>query len=606
MEFSKELQYKYFNMIAELFGQNAWSHSIVEKLIQRLSDVMEIDHLALYVHLDDSSYLRLLASVSKKDIIFKERTSASAIEQKTFFVGGRAPEFVYVFPLEYEPIDKLYLVFSIEEEIPNKLLDTIINETRKLFTIFVKTWHNAQQDQLKEFLLDTSTKLIRAHDKSDVLHVIFEALKMFYTDYKYHLILTQEYEEAAYLPIKVMEYSDEDPIPVSTQVFMTGEMQIEVMEERSEKVIYAPLSGEQSVYGVLEIIVPVNHYFMDFELKFIEEFAVLSGKALEKMILYEDSLAQVSNLTLLNEIIHELNSSIELTELTKLIRMQIIKLTKASEVGFIYFDEELDREFEILSGSTAFFNEEKGLEIAKVYKEKIMKTPDAIFSGYAVELEPYGFQSAMVIPMVYSGLSIGFTVILHEDRYHFTFDQFKLIRSLMQHSALAISNTILRERLQKTVITDFLTQLYTRRYLEDTIEEHQNSGQIGTLLLFDIDDFKRVNDRFGHHVGDSVLKQVARIMLEIVGENGVAARWGGEELAVYLPDRTAMEAHEFANRIRKNISLETEPAITVSCGISYWEKGYNDSKEKLFLRADQALYEAKSAGKDRVRNERLC
>ena len=321
-------------------------------------------------------------------------------------------------------------------------------------------------------------------------------------------------------------------------------------------------------------------------------------------MLYDHSLTRVSDLTLLNGIVHELNASLGLSELTALIKMKILNLTKASEVGFIYFDEQSESEFEILPESTSFFMGEKGREVIRVYKDEIMKTCDAIFSGNAVDFHSYGFQSAMVIPMVYSGLSIGYTMILHEDKYRFTFEQFRLIKKLVQHSALAISNTILRERLQMTFRRDFPTQLFTRKYLEKKMEEHRQSGKKAALLLFDIDDFKRVNDRFGHHVGDNVLKQVAQIIDGTVGENGIAARWGGEELAVYLPEVTVQEALDYANRIRKKISFWTEPVITVSCGISYWENGFDEAQQKLFLRADHALYEAKAAGKNQVIYER--
>lgn len=175
----------------------------------------------------------------------------------------------------------------------------------------------------------------------------------------------------------------------------------------------------------------------------------------------------------------------------------------------------------------------------------------------------------------------------------------------MHHSALVISNTLLRERLQETVITDFLTGLYTRRYLEETIDEHQENGSKAVLLLFDIDDFKLVNDTYGHHVGDNVLKQVARVMKEVIGNKGVITRWGGEELAVYLPETSPDEGMEIANNIRKRIPEGTDPSITVSCGLSHWEKEAEDTPKKMFLRADQALYSAKSAGKDQVQNEQL-
>lgn len=595
----KDLQILYFNMVAKLFENKSWDDTIIEQIIEQISKMYEMDYIAIYAHFEKSASLRLMAVQSNRNnYIPAEYVTGEHIQREDFFLTSERPENLRFLILDLKETESMLLVFSETAPITEERLLILKQETEKLFTVVGRARQNMLRDKNNKFLLDTSTKLIRTHDKGDVLLEIVESLRTAYKDYTFYLILTQEYNQNSYLPLKVMKYSDKQSMPVSTKVFMTGKLEIEVMKDK--KVIYAPLLGEQSVYGVLELIAPIDEYFTNQELEFIEEFAILSGKALEKTILYEDSLAQVSNLTLLNEYIHELNGAKELEGLTELVRKQIILITKASEIGFIYFGEESDCEFEILAGSTDLFDGLQGREIADIYKKRIINNPDSIFSGDEQELNEYGYSSAMIIPMVYSGHSLGFTVILHEKPYHFTFENYKLTESLMQHSVLAISNTILREKLQQTVITDFLTQLYTRSYLEENITEHQEIGTTGALLLIDIDDFKAVNDTYGHPVGDQVLKQVATTMRKVIGEKGVVARWGGEELAVYLPEVNSEQGLEIANEVRASIPAGTDPSITVSCGISFWKEGVNDTQERLFQRADQALYQAKSHGKDCV------
>lgn len=602
MDSSKQLQFMYFNILSDLFEQKTWDDTIIDYILKEICGHIEADFLAAYVHFEKSESFRLLGSYYEDIVMFmpKNFVADEVIIPESFFHENKRPKHVDFLQIQLRGMGTLLFIYSKETPLPEHFLATFKKETEKLFSIIAQTWENTQRSKNNKFLQELSEKLLKANDKNDVLRDITKALEQLYGDAEYHLILTQEYGNTPSLPIRVMEYKDENPISMSTQVFMTGEFQIEILKEQSKKMIYAPLTGEQSVYGVLEIIVPIESYLWKEDILLIEEIAALSGKALEKTILYEDSLMQVSNLTLINEVNHKLNSTSELSELTEIIRTQIMEITEASEVGFIYLDEESNVEIEILEGSSELFKVGNGSGIVSLYKEKILQKSDAVFNGKAEELRSYGYQSVMVIPMEYSGLSMGFTIILHEDTYHFSFESFKLVESMMQHSSLAISNTILKERLQRTLITDFLTQLYTRRYLEERINTHLESGSSGVLLLFDIDDFKSVNDTYGHHVGDVVLKQVAAIMENKIGNKGIVSRWGGEEIAIYLPEMDCEQGKQYANDIRKLIREGTEPAITVSCGISNWERTEQYNQKSLFIRADEALYRAKSKGKNCV------
>ena len=261
MEYSQEIQSKFFNITAELFEEKIWSHSNVDKTLQKLIDTIEMDSIALYIQLEDTPQLRLLAAVSKANLQFKIKIPIETIETQDFFIGESSGYEIHVFPIQVNDSEKLRLVLINNDEFSQDELCVLEKEIQKLFRVIERTLKNALQDQWKEFLLDTSAKLIKAQNKGDVVQVIFDALNVLYSDYRYHLVVTQEFEEAAYYPIKVMEYSDERPFPMRTQVFMTGELQLEELPERSEKVVYAPLIGNQSVYGVLEIVVPINHYF---------------------------------------------------------------------------------------------------------------------------------------------------------------------------------------------------------------------------------------------------------------------------------------------------------------------------------------------------------
>jgi len=127
------------------------------------------------------------------------------------------------------------------------------------------------------------------------------------------------------------------------------------------------------------------------------------------------------------------------------------------------------------------------------------------------------------------------------------------------------------------------------------------------LILLDVDHFKKVNDRYGHDVGDLVLKRVAKILQRHTREVDITARLGGEEFLILLPQTDRKGGRNLAERIRKSVKKEEilTPTqivkVTVSCGVATFKEG--DNTDTLLKRADQALYRAKEKGRDRVEEE---
>ncbi len=120
-----------------------------------------------------------------------------------------------------------------------------------------------------------------------------------------------------------------------------------------------------------------------------------------------------------------------------------------------------------------------------------------------------------------------------------------------------------------------------------------------SLVIFDIDDFKKINDTYGHQTGDRVLQFLSKLILDRAREIDLVARWGGEEIIVGLPGANIDDAFNFAEDIRKNLENSTfEVKFTVSGGVA----GFHEVEdfEKLFKNADAALYEAKNSGKNKV------
>lgn len=164
-------------------------------------------------------------------------------------------------------------------------------------------------------------------------------------------------------------------------------------------------------------------------------------------------------------------------------------------------------------------------------------------------------------------------------------------------------------QLQQLSSTDRLTGLYNRGHWEESLKvayaRHQRHGNATSLVMFDIDHFKRVNDTYGHQAGDHVIEQVARLVREHVRDSDVAGRYGGEEFAVVLSDTDKVGARVFAERLRKSVeALEVlhdghSIRFTISLGIADLSKPSVNHAD-LIAWADQALYASKNAGRNRV------
>jgi diguanylate cyclase (GGDEF)-like protein len=160
------------------------------------------------------------------------------------------------------------------------------------------------------------------------------------------------------------------------------------------------------------------------------------------------------------------------------------------------------------------------------------------------------------------------------------------------------------EELRQSASRDPLTGLLNRAAMDELMGEALKRDPAErahyTLLLLDIDHFKKVNDVYGHLAGDQALRAVADAVTSSIRKSDIAVRFGGEEIVVYLPGTALDSASEVAQRIREHVALAPLPfPITVSVGIAAGDPN-RDRPEQTFDRADQALYRAKSGGRDRI------
>ena len=181
----------------------------------------------------------------------------------------------------------------------------------------------------------------------------------------------------------------------------------------------------------------------------------------------------------------------------------------------------------------------------------------------------------------------------------------ELNRALVDVGDLAAQLNESLHQVELLATTDTLTEIYNRRKFDEAVGvEHQRAKHENSpfsLIMFDIDHFKKVNDRFGHSVGDHVLKDLCQLLRGLVRQGDVLIRWGGEEFILLLPMTLLEQAGSFAERIRAEVeqkSFVTVGRITISLGVAQFCPG--DSIDALLKRVDNALYKAKQDGRNRV------
>jgi diguanylate cyclase (GGDEF)-like protein len=206
---------------------------------------------------------------------------------------------------------------------------------------------------------------------------------------------------------------------------------------------------------------------------------------------------------------------------------------------------------------------------------------------------------------------IGIVSVARGDRT-FTDGERELFAYLTNQASVSVENVDLHETVQRQAVTDELTGLFNHRRFQEVmtaeVERARRYGHELGLIMLDIDNFKQVNDTYGHLTGDNVLRAVARVLRQSSRDVDEPARYGGEEMAVALPLTDLEGAYQFAERVRRRIEALELPLlgadgvlrVTASFGVASLASAETADKGALVAAADAALYEAKRAGKNRT------
>ena len=214
------------------------------------------------------------------------------------------------------------------------------------------------------------------------------------------------------------------------------------------------------------------------------------------------------------------------------------------------------------------------------------------------------------IPLKIEKETVGVLNINDGEKVSFNVSNLDFVLKLSEFISMTVSNAVLYERTKKLAVTDGLTGISNRPSMEQALQnEFERSMRYNTplsVVLLDVDNFKDVNDTYGHQKGDEILVAVASLLKTFCRANDIAARYGGEEFLMILPQSNAQGAFKIAERVREEMMKlnftgnESNFSVTTSCGVAELDRDFVENTDQLVSMADQALYEAKNSGRNKT------
>lgn len=335
----------------------------------------------------------------------------------------------------------------------------------------------------------------------------------------------------------------------------------------------------------------------------------------------EAKLAQrVHELNALHEATGSLLSILDTDKLLAQMLDSVLKAIPTAKIGVIYLTPTGSRPVRLSAFALSLNGKQESIKFAgrSRYVSKVLSTKQPLLLheiktqlGEKRPNQSMGLKarSALMVPLITENQTYGVISLESPETGAFSEAEMDLLESFAATATAALRNASLHEQLQETAITDFLTKVYNRQGFfkigQHEFQRFLRSDRPLSLILLDIDEFKAINDTFGHPAGDQVLISLGQVLASQLRKADVLARHGGDEFIVLLPETDMVTALRIAERL--NRAVEEVPIqigdqwiqITISQGVSQATKAMQDLN-KLIKQADDALYVAKAAGRNRI------
>ncbi|HYG99689.1 MAG TPA: sensor domain-containing diguanylate cyclase [Terriglobales bacterium] len=381
-------------------------------------------------------------------------------------------------------------------------------------------------------------------------------------------------------------------------------------ETRSELAI--PLMLQDQVVGVLDCQSDETAFFDRDMLDLLTLFSTQASIAIQNAQLYALERRRAAQLEAINLIARQTTAVTDIRELLGKACDLILQSFSADHVAVL-----------LREGDDLVFRSHAGRLTPKLgVGDRLPSTPgvctQALAANAPVVVDDVtatanyvpGFtetRSELVLPLISFGHAIGVLTLESAEPHHFRKADVGPMESVADICAAAIQNANYFDQVRQLAYRDGLTGVFNRRHFEarilDEVERARRYNLVLSVLMVDIDGFKKLNDEFGHLLGDEVLKQVSTMFLHQTRKSDVVCRYGGDEFAVLLPETSGRKAAAVAEKLRAKVSAWEFPGVprpvTISTGIAEFPR-QGSNRDELMKAADLALYSAKQSGRNQV------
>ncbi len=382
--------------------------------------------------------------------------------------------------------------------------------------------------------------------------------------------------------------------------------------QKTRSQLAVPLMVRDEIVGVLDCQSADLDHFDSETIDLLTLFSTQASMAIQNARLYSLERRRALQLEAINAIAQQTTAVLELKELLLKVCLLIQHAFQISHVSVLLKDEDEvvlrahygDLTPKIQEGGR--LSASQGLWGRALQEGRTFVGNDvsklANYVGFFVET-----RSRMCIPLVAFGQTLGVLVLDSDKKGAFNPQDVQPLESVADICATAIQNAHYVQRVKQLAYLDGLTGIFNRRYFElRIVEEIERARRFGTgmgVIMVDIDQFKRLNDEFGHLLGDEVLRQVSSIFHQQLRKIDVVCRYGGEEFAILLSQTDPEHALGVAEKLRKLVDEWQFPgvprSVTISAGVASFED-HGTTRDELVKAADAGLYLAKQAGRNHV------
>jgi diguanylate cyclase (GGDEF)-like protein len=475
-------------------------------------------------------------------------------------------------------------------------------------------------------LYDASQAVLSTFDLDEVLHQILVIARDYFHLQNVAILLLDKDNAELYVRRQVGwdEGNDRLRMPIGTGITGSAAQKkrpvyapdvskdpryiLSAKSTRSELAV--PLMVRDEVVGVLDCQSEKLNHFDAETVDLMTLFSTQASMALQNARLHALERRRASQLEAINAIAQQMTAVLDLRELLSKVCVLVQDAFGVSQVSVLLKDED-ELVMRAKHGTlNACISEGGRLSLSEGPWGKALEGARTVVENDGGDGSSRLFvdsASQMCIPLISFGQALGTLVLDSSQKNAFNANDMQPLESVADICATAIQNAYYVDRVKQLAYLDGLTGIFNRRFFEIRIaEEIERARRLQSglgVLMIDIDHFKRLNDEFGHLLGDEVLRQVSSILHQQVRKIDVVCRYGGEEFAILLSQTTPQHSLSIADKLRRIVETWQFPGVarpvTISAGAANYPE-HGTTRDELVQAADAGLYAAKQAGRNRV------